>query len=560
MTTVTIVDVTNSPSLPQVAYAGFSISTLENPIAIAISAKAASDATYTIGLKYPDGSNVPGFIQPDSLPTAHFISDYDAPRYGIYRLSITRPSNQMREDFIDLEIAIFKYAPTGVGVNPLYAQVFPLKFIDITPPPTIVLTPQSTPSTTATADVFFITTNVQAGSTVSFTVSPAEFAVALLNSQEQSYPYTFFTPEGLTVSNIFQGLLDGFRLVITRPPGSTGAAEATVTPAINSTDYSSATVNFIDPPTLRVAPRNSPSSGNVINVDVSVANIPESPFTMRVVITNFDNGYTASFEDADGTAFSRASFDEGTLVATNVTQEDLDNYDVVIRRPADDILSSVIDIETRIVWNDNDPELLNTSSVTFEPPPSPPAIIFIPQNFPPEAATANVYFRLRNVRVGSTVSIGLNPSAFAAALLNSQDQHFRGIPSTEGGLTLSDISQGDLDDYRLVITRPSGSTGAASVNITMDISEGNSATTTVNFPAASPPDVPGGDGATPGDSSSTADLQRGSASAMGLILLTLAMVLYIAFRTAKLKKGIFVISLATALTGVTLLISDNGPS
>lgn len=122
------------------------------------------------------------------------------------------------------------------------------------------------------------------------------------------------------------------------------------------------------------------------------------------------------------------------------------------------------------------------------------------------------------------------------------------VPPTLGSFIVADIDGTVVNTHLIRIQRPASlmeNTGPFKItaSITTDSIIKFSDTTTVTFNASQRGELTG--------------LQRGSASAMGLLLLSLAMVIYVAYRMVKLKYGIFIISVTIALVGIGLILSDD---
>lgn len=138
---------------------------------------------------------------------------------------------------------------SGIVVNATSTVLF------TTPPtPTITLNSPTSRSTTTTADVSFTVTDID-GPSVNIKVEPVEFIIAVVSEYGQNYPGTGPVEEELQIDGITEEGLDGYHLVITRPPGSTSEAVVTVKMEIGSV-ISKTQVKFAD-----ISPSSGPGDG-----------------------------------------------------------------------------------------------------------------------------------------------------------------------------------------------------------------------------------------------------------------------------------------------------------
>lgn len=149
------------------------------------------------------------------------------------------------------------------------------------------------------------------------------------------------------------------------------------------------------------------------------------------------------------------------------------------------------------------------------------------------------------------VQITSSDPRYSMSFVRSSDN----LPHTQptfGSFIIMDINEDVVNSHVIRIERPTlllGNTGPFMITVSVIGSPELTDTTTIvlNDPIIEE------------DTLGQTDLQRGSTSAMGLLLLALASILYTAFRMAKLYKGVFIISLGIALVGIGLLASDDGP-
>lgn len=220
---------------------------------IDISVTVSNTVNYTVSFENDSEEGFGGFSSDDGDINIAGATSGDLQDYSIVVRRITAMSED--EEFNIVIGAILEDGSTIAESTVLF--MVPMISLETLPPPT-------------TTESYFLITPVGMvdSSSATVQVDPPEFIISVVN-QGVNYPNTSPTAGILHIPNVSpEGIFNGYRLVITRPPGVTSGAVVTVTMEINSFEATTtAQVEFADiisPPSATDLQRRSTSTAGIL--------------------------------------------------------------------------------------------------------------------------------------------------------------------------------------------------------------------------------------------------------------------------------------------------------